>query len=300
MYVGFELNRYERLTEPYQFEIEEFRQQAKGRYDGLSEYLIGVFEKKDVIDAQKIAEHIFPDQEVDVFLSHSHGDEGKAIELAVSLQAKGLKVFVDSCVWRHFHELLDDLNQNYAEPVVDGKRKIYSYRKATDMAAGVHMMLNGALHKMIDRSELFIFLDTEQSIPLEDYENYDRTFSPWIYSELEFSSRVRCTIPKRRLTPSNESVSGFEHLIKSSAPAKEDALLAYKAFNRHLPKVTGNEFQNWYDQHSIPSENLTPAEIALDALYDTLALEGRFEDLKARVEEEDQARREQQALPSAG
>lgn len=297
MYVGFELNSYERLTEPYQFEIEDFRRQAKGRYDGLSEYLIGVFKNKDVIDAQAIAEHIFPDQEADVFLSHSHGDEDKAIELAVSLQAKGLKVFVDSCVWGHFHELLDDLNQHYAEPVVDGKRTVYSYRKATDMAAGGHMMLNGALHKMIARSELFIFLDTEQSIPLEDYESYDRTFSPWIYSELEFSSRVRYTTPERRFTLSTESVNGSEHLIKSSASAKKDVLLAYKAFNRHLPKVTGAELQNWYDQRDVPIEKLTHAETALNALYDALALEERFKDLKYRMKEEEQAGRELQILP---
>lgn len=291
MYVGFELNKYERLAAPPNSKLEEFRQQAKGRYDELSKYLIGVFKNKDVIDAQKIADHIFPSQKADVFLSHSHGDATKAIELAVSLEAKGLKVFVDSCVWGHFHTLLDDLNKGYANPEVDGDRTIYDYRKGTDMAAGVHMMLNGALHKMIDQSELFVFLNTDKSIPFEDYENFDRTFSPWIYSELEFSSRVRNETPKRRWTPSNESVDGLEHLIKSTASANKDVLLAYKAFNRHLPKVSGDELQRWYDQGIISSDDFTHGEVALNSLYDKLDLESRYSDLKYRVKKDEQAKR---------
>lgn len=73
-------------------------------------------------------------------------------------------------------------------------------------------------------------------------------------------------------------------------------MLAYKAFDRHLPKVTGAELQNWYDQRKVPIEELTHAETALNALYGTLALEERFKDLKYRMKEEEQAGREQQIL----
>lgn len=290
MYVGFELNKYDCLRIPLQYELDEFRQQAKGRYDDLSSYLIGVFENKEVIDAQKIADHIFPSHEADVFLSHSHADEDKAIELAVSLQAKGLKVFVDSCVWGYFHNLLDELNDIYALPVRTDDRTIYNYHKATGLTAGVHMMLTGALHKMIQRSELFIFLNTDNSVPLENYQSFDRTFSPWIYSELQFSSHVENDTPQRRWLPTNESYDGSRNLTKSTASVRSDVLLAFKAFNRHLPKVTGEQMKNWYCMRHRAGEYLTQAEVALDALYDTLGIAERFSDLKFRANQSEMSR----------
>ncbi|ANC81812.1 toll/interleukin-1 receptor domain-containing protein [Pseudomonas putida] len=283
MYIGFELNQYSHLSRPDREKLEAFREQRKGRYNKLSNYLIGVFENKEVIDAQKIAEHIFPDQDADVFLSHSHADEDKAIELAVSLQARGLRVFVDSCVWGYFHDLLHDLSEIYADPTRERDRTIYNYRNAIDLAAGVHMMLTGALHKMIHRSELFVFLNTTKSVPLEDYQEFDRTFSPWIYSELQFSSHVGNETPKRRLTPAFESYDSTRSLIKSTASVKTDALLAFKAFNRHLPKVSGEDMQEWYGTWQKRSETLTRAEVALDTLYESLSLEDRFTDLKRRA-----------------
>lgn len=283
MYVGFELNSYDYLTGPSRHKLDEFQSQAKGRYNDLSSYLIGVIENKEVIDAQKIADHIFPTHEADVFLSHSHADKDKAIELAVSLQAKGLKVFVDSCVWGYFHDLLDDLNNIYAQPVRTDYETTYNYRKATDLTAGVHMMLTGALHTMIKRSEIFIFLNTDKSVPLEAYQSFDRTFSPWIYSELQFSFHVENDTPKRRLRVATESYDDAKGGIKSTASVRSDALLAFKAFNRHLPKVTGSQLKDWYSMSLRASEELTRGEVALDALYDTLAIVERFSDLKYRA-----------------
>ncbi|EPY8492998.1 hypothetical protein ACXG98_001281 [Pseudomonas aeruginosa] len=280
MYVGFELNNYNCLTFPSQDKLDGFQRQAKGCYDGLSNYLIGVIENKEVVDAQKIADHIFPAHEADVFLSHSHADKDKAIELAVSLQAKGLKVFVDSCVWGYFHDLLDELNDIYAQPVRTDYKTTYNYRKATDLTAGVHMMLTGALHAMIKRSEIFIFLNTDKSVPLEAYQGFDRTFSPWIYSELQFSFHVENHTPKRRLRVANESYEDARSLIKSTASVRSDALLAFKAFNRHLPKITGKQMQDWYSMSHRASEELTQSEVAMDALYDTLAIVERFGELK--------------------
>ncbi len=53
MYIGFELNQYSHLSRPDREKLEAFREQRKGRYNKLSNYLIGVFENKEVIDAQK-------------------------------------------------------------------------------------------------------------------------------------------------------------------------------------------------------------------------------------------------------
>ncbi len=282
MYVGFELNKYNFLTKLDENIRKEFKEQAKGRHDNLSSYLIGTFKNKEVIDAKKISDNIFPFRQADIFLSHSHADEDKAIELAVSLQRKGLKVFVDSCAWGHFHNLLDDLNEIYAEPVRNGGQTIYNYRKATELTAAIHMMLTGALHAMIKRSEIFVFLNTENSVPLKSYQSVDRTFSPWLYSELQFSCYVENDTPKRRLKLATESYDAASPLIKSTASARSDAVLAFEAFNRHLPKVTGSEMEEWYDKSHPSSGNLTSGEVAMDALYDTLGIEERFLDLKSR------------------
>ena len=282
MYVGFEINNYNFLTKPDEYIIQEFKKQAKGRHDKLSSYLIGTFKNKEVIDAKKISENIFPFHQADIFLSHSHADEDKAIELAVSLQNKGLRVFVDSCAWGYFHNLLDDLNEIYAEPVRNDGQTIYNYRKATDLTAAIHMMLTGALQAMIKRSEIFIFLNTENSVPLKSYQSIDRTFSPWINSELQFSFYVENDTPKRRLKMANESYDDASHLIKSTASTRSDAVLAFEAFNRHLPKVTGSQMKHWYDKSHPSSEKLTSGEVAMDALYDALRIEENFFDLKTR------------------
>ncbi|WP_312428564.1 hypothetical protein [Achromobacter sp.] len=280
MYVGFELNDYNFLTKPDEFDLKEFKEQARGRHDELSSYLMGTFKNKNVIDARKISEAIFPPRQADIFLSHSRADENKAIELAVSLQSKGLNVFVDSCTWGYFHELLKGLNEIYAEPVRNGGRTVYDYRKATELTAAIHMMLTGALHSMIKRSEIFIFLNTENSVPVKTYQCIDRTFSPWIYSELQFSFHVEIDAPKRRLQIANESYAG--RLTKSTASVRSDAVFAFEAFNRHLPKVTGTQMKDWYDKSHLSSEELISGEAVLDALYDTLGIEKKFFDLKYR------------------
>lgn len=280
MYLGFELNKYSCLSTVLDTKADEFRRQGKGRYDKLSSYLIGAFENKEVIDAEKIARHIFPPQKVDVFLSHSHADEKNAIELAISLQKKGLSIFVDSCVWGYFHDLLDELNEVYAEPKRNDAHVVYDYRKATGLTAGVHMMLLGALNQMIERSELFIFLNTNNSIPLEEYQSFDRTFSPWIYSELQFSSFVKQTTPTRRLRESFESYDSAEQMLKSTAASRSDVLLAFKAFNKHLPKISGQELRQWYDQLPAAIPNKQSAENALDALYESYLLPDRFSELR--------------------
>lgn len=260
MYVGFELNEYHPLRKVSSFETDHFKEQAKGTFDRLSDYMVGKFKGMDVIDAEQLADHLFPTKKAHVFLSHSHRDADQAIELALALRDKGLDVFVDSCVWGYFHELLDALNEVYAEP----KRKpeggvVYDYRKATDLTAGVHMMLAGALQAMIDRSELFVFFNTSNSVPLSSFAGVDRTFSPWIYSELQFSATARSRTPMRRSIVM-DSLS-IEENRQFKAIASTEAVLSFKAFNNHLPKVNGGELSAWF------SNTDEQGNRALDSLY---------------------------------
>lgn len=59
----------------------------------------------------------------------------------------------------------------------------------------MHLLLQGALAKMIDRCECLIFVNTPNSIKMTDVQNETNTASPWIYSEMLMAS----TFPARPL-----------------------------------------------------------------------------------------------------
>ncbi|MFJ7007930.1 hypothetical protein [Pseudomonas putida] len=252
-------------------EIKTFKEQAQGQFGEVSDYLVDVFEGRSLIDADRLSRHIFPRQRrTHVFLSHSHADEKRAIELAIELRDRGINVFVDSCVWGASQHLLEKLIAYYAEQKGGGQP--LSEREVSDLAAGVHLMLVGALQEMIDRTELFVFLNTEKSVPLKAYEGSDRTFSPWIYSELQFSSMVRRRVPARRRGRSS-SVLSLEHQeAKRLLPP-----FSHKALNSHLPKVDGSEFSGWIEFL------LEKGEPALDSFYEQFQIPGQFRRLRAQA-----------------
>ena len=277
MYVGFELNDYERLREVDPSEIEDFKAQEKGAFEKLSDYMVGQFKGQDVIDAQKLADHLYPAKKAHVFLSHSHRDADQAIELAVALRDKGLDVFVDSCVWGYFDNLLDALNEVYAEP----KKKpeggvIYNYRKATELTAGVHMMLMGALHAMIDRSELFVFLNTDNSLPITTIAGVERTLSPWIYSELQFSATARSRIPLRYCVGMESILNEVQRSDKTIT--SKSAVFAFKVFNDHLPKVGGGQLREWFVSSNQRKDQ------ALHSIYEDSNIAQEFFRLRQKLE----------------
>lgn len=271
MYVGLELTGYESYSSVPASEIQKFKDQVQGQFGEVSDYLIDVFEGKRLIDANLLSKHIFPQQErTHVFLSHSHADEERAIELAVRLRNRGVNVFVDSCIWGASQHLLEKLMAYYADQKADGKP--LSELEVSDLSAGVHLMLVGALQEMIDRTELFVFLNTEKSVPLKAYDGSDRTFSPWIYSELQFSSMVRRRVPARRRGRSR-SVLSLEH--QQARRLLPD--FAHKALNSHLPKIDGSELSGWIELL------LEKGEPALDSLYRSFEIPGQFRLLRAQV-----------------
>ncbi|MBF8766188.1 toll/interleukin-1 receptor domain-containing protein [Pseudomonas putida] len=277
MYVGFELNDYERLREVDPIEIEYFKAQEKGAFENLSDYMVGQFKGQDVIDAEKLADHLFPAKKAHVFLSHSHRDADQAIEMAIALKSRGLDVFVDSCVWGYFDSLLDALNHVYAEPTENSAGGVtYNYRKATELTAGVHMMLMGALHAMIDRSELFVFLNTDNSLPITNIAGVERTLSPWIYSELQFSALARSRAPLRYCMGMESRSINEGH--RSTVIARTSAVLSFKAFNEHLPKVNGAHLSAWFNGMDEQKDN------ALDSLYLNSNIEMEFATLRKKSE----------------
>lgn len=151
------------------------------------------------LKASEIEKDWFPSLKADVFLSHSHKDEEDAIALAGLLNDMGLKVFIDSCVWEYADNLLKQIDNEYCVLTTnqDGSINTYDYQKRNQSTVHVHMMLNGALMKMMDNTECLIVLDTPNSLKAKDISN-GTTNSGWIYSELLMSKFLRKRYPIRK------------------------------------------------------------------------------------------------------
>lgn len=188
------------------------------------------------LDANKLIEEWFPQDEYHIFISHSHKDLDIAERLANWLyQQFGLKSFIDSHVWGYANDLLKELNDRYAKSDGDS----YNYIPAVANAAHVHLMLSTALSEAIDKAECLFFLNTEntlQDITLKDGSEEQRTASPWIMSELKTSSMITTKLSKDRIVI-NEGV-GLES-------ASNAAPLLYKTSMEHLLPLNENGLKAW-------------------------------------------------------
>jgi len=149
------------------------------------------------LSAKMMEEDWFKNIPADVFLSHSHADIDMVIKLAGFLEYNyGVKCFIDSCVWGYGNQLLLEIDKRYCKnpPNSDGEWT-YNYDKRNQSTSHVHMLLNGALAKMINSTECLIFVNTPNSIKAQDATDTSKTASPWIYSELLMATEF----PHRKL-----------------------------------------------------------------------------------------------------
>lgn len=189
MFLSAEVTDFERFNPPEYVshsQIESYKSNKKEVLEDLKNYLLI---DGNSLDGDEIQKHLFPEDDIDIFLSHSHGDADEVIKLAIILEKKGLKVFVDSCVWGNAFDLLKVIDQKYCRNHDDSA---YDYDKRNYSTSHVYMMLNTALHKMIDRCEMFLFLGTPNSVSVKNgIKNQESLKSPWIFSELAFIQHVR-------------------------------------------------------------------------------------------------------------
>ena len=205
----------------------------------------------DLLAQKKMEEDWFPKIDADVFISHSHKDAELAKSFADWLyDSFGIKAFIDSCVWGYADELLAQIDKKYCVLMRDesGKVKSYDYQKRNGSTAHVHMLLNTALQKMIDKTECLFFLNTPNSVNLDTISRETETFSPWIYGELEFSRMVRhkTLSDYRRHLAHGDAVFASEELrVKYKVPVKDlypfdnkDRLLLCCHFFRRISPIT--------------------------------------------------------------
>lgn len=154
--------------------------------------------KKQLIDGTKLQEEWFPvdgpKMNFDVFISHSHKDlDDIVLPFARWLYDRlGLRCFIDSQFWQYSDDLLKQIDDGYAYQPESGT---YNYLIRNFTTSNIHIMLSMALMKMMNKTEMVIFIDSDNSIVYHKGEK--ATPSPWIYEEVNFASSLEMKIPKR-------------------------------------------------------------------------------------------------------
>lgn len=235
---------------------------SEGDKEKLKESLEHYVEVEE-LNGTEIQNDWFPNIDADIFISHSHKDKELAQAFAGWVKSNfNLTCFIDSDVWGYVDDLLEGMNDQFSNKRCEGGHVLYNYQSCNKVAEHVHMMLSTALQKMIDKTEAVILLNTDHSIKI-NYENKMNTsYSPWIYSEILFTSVVR-----RKPLLVYRRYAALEHAVSESK-----GMLAFAQLNilyavplDHLMLLTENDLREWKEKRQQISEAEEP--YSLDLLY---------------------------------
>ena len=225
-------------------DFDYFYNKGRSLYDEMSTTIqekLSFLEDEDcILDADKIQSDWFPNIKADVFLSHSHADEKLAIAFAGWLNENfGLRSFIDSCLWGYCDKLLRTIDHNFCENI-DGKT--YNYKSRNASTSVVHMILMNALTKMMDKTECLMFLNTPNSIVFKNSIT-SKTYSPWIFGEIETSRYIRKIIPDRLDKKIKDSEKFFSAINESQLK------VAFPANTSHLISLNCNDLEEWLKKY---------------------------------------------------
>nr|WP_033775403.1 toll/interleukin-1 receptor domain-containing protein [Helicobacter pylori] len=130
-----------------------------------------------------------------VFLSHSHVDRNKALEVKnyLEIQTKR-KVFIDSLFWDYKDDVLNELEK---------------YDDISEIEDAFTLIFRESLQDMIEKCPYFVFLQSENSVSNQGLSQI--TYSAWIYEELKIAHSIS-TISESHLIPMMESMQVFHDI----------------------------------------------------------------------------------------
>ncbi|MFP6193514.1 TIR domain protein [Helicobacter pylori] len=133
-----------------------------------------------------------------VFLSHSHADRNKALEVKNYLENQTKrKVFIDSLFWDYKDDVLN---------------KLARYDDISKIEDAFTLILRESLQDMIEKCPYFVFLQSSNSVSNQGLSrNQDLlkiTYSAWIYEEL----KIAHSISESRPIPMMESMQVFHDI----------------------------------------------------------------------------------------
>jgi len=223
----------------------------------VEEYIVN-----KIVDGSKVQEDWFPEISADIFLSHAHADKELANALAGWLNDTfRLECFVDSNIWGYAGSLLESLNIKYSDKRSNPTGgNLYNHESCNKVSQHVNIMLNIALQKMVDKVETVFLLNTSNSIKIsEDDKTVNKTYSPWIYSELVCSEIVNKK-PLHYYRYNTELYHSFNESQKFSA-LDESMTISYNAPIKHLIEIDETILVKWSKDYCYNNP------FALDMLY---------------------------------
>ncbi len=152
-----------------------------------------------ILNHNKIKEAFFSPfepqlKDAKVFLSHSHADKNKALEVKNYLESKtDHRVFTDSLFWDYKDNVLNELAK---------------YDDTSKIKDAFTLILRESLQDMIEKCPYFVFLESKNSVSLNK-DLLGITYSAWIYEELKIAHSIR----ESRLTPMMESIQVFHDIL---------------------------------------------------------------------------------------
>lgn len=187
-------NNISKLEIGYKIKVEEinnlpdqFTFKGNTNNDSIIPSLTTFLRKPKELNGEKLVQAFFPcDEEYDIFLSHSHNDQEAALKLKTFLSSLGFKVFLDSEIWGSADKLLKDIDNEFCR--INEKDEVFSYEKRNFSTTHVHLLLTSALGEVIKNSSVFIFVESKSTVSIDEINNTNYTYSPWIYQELQFFS----------------------------------------------------------------------------------------------------------------
>ncbi|RVY26790.1 toll/interleukin-1 receptor domain-containing protein [Helicobacter pylori] len=127
-----------------------------------------------------------------VFLSHSHADKNKALEVKNYLENQiKRKVFIDSLFWDYKDDVLN---------------KLAKYDDISKIKDAFTFILRESLQDMIEKCPYFVFLQSKNSVSNQGLSQI--TYSAWIYEEL----KIAHSISESRPIPMMESMQVFHDI----------------------------------------------------------------------------------------
>ena len=209
--------------------------------DILTKFII----EKDILDGSSLQQNWFPEIKADIFLSHSHIDEDLALALSGWLYDNfKISSFIDSVVWGYADDLRETLNTKYSDKRVskDGGY-LYSHTSCNRVSQHIDMMLNIALHRMIDSTEAIFLLNTPNAIAKFESDPDSRTYSPWLYSEIVCTEIIR-----KKLLSEYRPTTVLEHSQMSEDRVQNSLNIAYKVDTKHLITINKHHLQKWLEE----------------------------------------------------
>ncbi|GAA9395282.1 toll/interleukin-1 receptor domain-containing protein [Helicobacter pylori] len=111
-------------------------------------------------------------KDAQVFLSHSHADRNKALEVKNYLESKtNHRVFIDSLFW------------DYKDNIV---KEMSKYDNTSKIKDAFTLILRESLQDMIEKCPYFVFLKNKNSVSDQGLSRI--TYSAWIYEELKIAN----------------------------------------------------------------------------------------------------------------